>query len=155
MLSRQRPRRTNGTDFRAAETPSSEALNVTVLFTTVKATLHAFRRATNLAFDLGASTRVLLLHQIPYPLPLEQPRVPPDFHARQFYGFWNGESIPVKIDIRLCRDRYLCVSGGLRANSLVVIGAPNTWWPFTQEKRMTRFLRRRGHQVIVATLPAS
>jgi hypothetical protein len=127
-----------------------DALALTVLYTGVSETLAALREAAGLAFQLGATIRILVLEVVPYPLPLEHPRVEPEFRLRQFQSLWKGEPIETRIDVRLCRDARCCLRDELAPNSLVLVGERRTRWPFTREKRIARFLRAEGHQVIRA-----
>jgi hypothetical protein len=40
----------------------------------------------------------------------------------------------------------------LAPHSLVVVGGPRNWWPFSQRNRLLRSLTRAGHHVVsVAT----
>lgn len=123
-------------------------LSLTVLFTTVAATLEALREAAQLAFQLGAQIRILAAQAVPYPLPLEKPPIDPDFRMRQFYTVCEQESIDTVIDIRLCRDALPCIHQALPPNSLVMIGTSSGMRARWRERRMIRSLRRAGHHVV-------
>lgn len=130
--------------------PPRRMLSVTVLFTTVPETLNALQQAAELAFDLEARIRILILQVVPYPLPIDQPPVHPDFRLRQFRTLWKEKRIHTRVDIWLCRDARQCLQNALAPNSLVVIGKRRAWWPFTRARRLERDLYKAGHQVICA-----
>ncbi len=52
----------------------ANALSVTVVFTTVPATLIALQRGGELAQQLGARIRILVPQVVPYPLPIDRPQ---------------------------------------------------------------------------------
>ncbi len=126
------------------------ALPLTVLFTTVPDTLAALREAAHWAHQLGACIRILVPHVVPYPLPIEQPRVDPRFRLRHLRTICEHSSVMTYIEIRLCRDACQCVQEALLPHSLVVVGGRPSRWPFTYEKRLGRKLRNAGHQVVFA-----
>src|SRR5215831_10097659 len=51
------------------------SLHISVLFTSVEATLAALKRAGELAHSLGVRLTLLAPQMVPYPLPLESPPV--------------------------------------------------------------------------------
>jgi hypothetical protein len=122
-------------------------LRVTVVATTIPATLNALRRAGELAHELGAHIRVVIPHVVPYPLPLDHPPVDPDFKARHFRTICPDGAVETTIDVRLCRDAYEAVAQSLGPESLVVIGGEKRWW-FTAEHRLARKLTLAGHHVL-------
>lgn len=126
------------------------ALLLTVLFTTVPGTLAALREAAHWAHQLGACIRILVPYVVPYPLPIEQPRVDPKFRLRHLRTLCEQSSVETRIDICLCRDARQCIHQVLAPRSLVVIGSRPSRWPLTDEKRLGRVLRNAGHQVIFA-----
>lgn len=125
-------------------------LPLTVLFTNVPDTLEALRQAACLAAGLDVSLRVLVTQVVPYPLPIDQPSVAPEFHMRHFHAICQQAPVQLRIDVRLCRDARRCIHDALSPNSLVVIGGQKSWWPFSRDKNIARSLRRAGHQVISA-----
>ena len=127
------------------------ALSVTVLFTTVAATLEAVREAARLALELGARIRILVPSAVPYPLDLERPRVDPLFRLRQFRTLCDEHAVETFIDVRLCRDKRRCIQAALAPHSLVLIGAEASIWPWTSEKLLTKELRDNGHEVILVS----
>lgn len=140
QTSYQAPRRSPDAD--------SNSLPLTVLFTTVGGTLSALREAAILARHLGAQIRILVPYVVPYPLPLDRPRVSPEFRLRYFRTRCSDEAIETRIDVRLCRDVRQCLQQSLYPQTLIVVGGVQSWWPFTFEKRLMRHLSRAGHHVI-------
>ena len=142
--------------YDSSREPASEyssKLPITVLFTTTPDTLHALRKAAHFARQLGASIQILVAHVVPYPLPIDKPRVDPEFRLRQFRSFCEEESIETQIDIRLCRDARQCIHDALRPHSLILIGGGQSWWPLTYGKRLAKRLRRAGHEVVLVSDP--
>src|SRR5215472_4868680 len=86
--------------------PRSEStdrrLNISMVFTSVEATLAALRKAGNLAASLGARITLLAPQVVPYPLPLGSPPVLLDWNERRFRVI--AEQSPVETIVRL----YLC-----------------------------------------------
>jgi hypothetical protein len=121
---------------------------LTVLFTSVKGTLTALREAARIAPQLSAGIRILVPYVVPYPLPIDQPRVDPLFRLRQFRTVCEQESIATRIDIRLCRDALQCVGESLPPDSLILVGISRNWWPFNQERRLMRCLTAAGYEVV-------
>ena len=59
-----------------SETEEAERrLNISVIFTSVEATLAALKKAGALASSLGARITLVVPQVVPYPLPLESPPV--------------------------------------------------------------------------------
>ena len=126
---------------------NEQHLSITVIFTTSAATLHALKRAGELAYQLGGRVRIIVPQVVPYPLPIDRPTVDPNFRLRQFRTFFFQHAIETHIDVRLCRDAHECLKQALAPQSIVLIGGRNRWW-ITREKRLARMLRRSGHQVM-------
>jgi len=130
------------------ENSSEEPLPITVLFTTIEATLPALEEAHQLARGLGAQMRILMPQVVPYTLPLDRPAVDPAFRVRQLCGSLFDPSISVRIEVHLCRDLEAAVAGALRPGSLVVMGCRACSW-LGRERSLARSLRQSGHQVIL------
>jgi hypothetical protein len=129
------------------ENREPNSLAVTVVFTTVPATLIALRRGGELARELGARICILVPQVVPYPLPLDRPQVDPAFKVRQFRTLPADGAIETRIDVRLCRERYHAIAEALAPQSVVLIGGPHHWWR-TPEKRLAKKLSSAGHNVI-------
>ena len=123
--------------------------SLTVVFTTIPATLEALKKGAHLARQLGANIRILVPSVVPYPLNVDKPRVSPEFRLRHFRTFCEKQPIDTSIDVRLCRDAGQCVEDGLSPHSVVLIGGRKTWWPLAPEKFMARRMRKHGHEVIL------
>jgi hypothetical protein len=124
-------------------------MEVVVLHTTVEETLQALKTAAHLADGLSARIRLLVLEVVPYPLPLDRPTVPLPFTRRRFRTLAANSSIETNIDIHLVRDPDKIIESLLEPHSVVVMGAPRTWWP-TAHRRVAKRLQRMGHQVVLA-----
>lgn len=84
--------------------PTQPALEITVLYTKVKATLSALRRAALLARDLGASICILNIRVVPYPRPLDHPPTDRDVLRKNISTLAGGQAIPTRIEICFGRD---------------------------------------------------
>jgi hypothetical protein len=122
-------------------------LSITVVFTTVAATLMALEQGGQLAQQLGARTRILVPHVVPYPLPIDRPPVDPEFRLRRFRTLSVEGAIETQIEVRLCRDSDQTVMQGLPPRSVVLIGGRKRWRP-TRERRLAKRLALAGHHVI-------
>jgi hypothetical protein len=127
-------------------------LDVAVVFTKVPATLKALKMAAELAHNLNARIRLLVPQVVPYPLPLEKPEVPAEFHRKRLQTVASQGAVDTRVELWLCRDRYDALSKALEPDALVVMGVRPTWWP-TAEKALVRKLRRKGYQVILVDSP--
>ncbi|MBV9035503.1 MAG: universal stress protein [Acidobacteriaceae bacterium] len=124
-----------------------QTLPLTVVYTTIESTLAALRYAAELASQLEAQIRILMIQTVPYSLPIDRPQVHPDFRVRQFLTRSANEPIETRIDIRLCRDASTCLLEALQPQSLVLIGTHRRFW-FAREKGWGKILKRAGHHVI-------
>jgi hypothetical protein len=126
-------------------------LNISVVFTSVDATLTALRTAARLASSLSAQITLLVPQVVPFPVPLESPPVLLDWNERRFRVIAAESQVETTVQIYLCRDRLDALQIVLLPRSIVVIGARRRWWP-TPERRLARHLRRSGHEVIVTEM---
>lgn len=127
-----------------------QSLQLTVVFTTVPATLIALRTAGNLARQLGGRIRILVPHVVPYALPLERPSVDPAFKVRRFSTLCCNDEVETRIEVRLCRNAQECVRDALTPESIVLIGGRKSLFP-TWPKYLAKSLGRSGHRVIFIT----
>ncbi len=123
-------------------------LDISVVFTSVDATLTALKEAGNLAGNLGGRITLIVPQIVPYPLPLTSPPVLVDFNERRLRVLASQCRVETRVSIYLCRNPLETLESVLRPHSLVVIGSRKRWWP-TAEKRLAKNLRRFGHQVVV------
>jgi len=125
-------------------------LNICVLFTSPAPTLAALKKAGGLAENLGARITLLVLHVVPFPLPLEDPPVSLGWSRERFRALAAQSPVDTVVRLYLCRDRGETLEQALSPKSVVVIGARNARWPFTAAARLRRQLVRAGHEVIFA-----
>jgi hypothetical protein len=134
----------------AEETDSK--LNISVVFTSVDATLAALQEAGDLlgkqASSLGGHITLIVPQIVPYPLPLASPPVLVDFNERRLWVIASDCRVETRVCIYLCRDPLETLKSVLKPHSLVVVGSRKRWWP-TAEKRLACKLRSAGHEVIV------
>src|SRR5947209_4264273 len=81
-------------------------LPITVLFTTVPATLVALREAASLADKLNAGITLLVPQVVPFPAPLDTPPVLPEFSEHRFQVMARDARVDMDVRICLCRDRF-------------------------------------------------
>ena len=141
--------RTAGSPEPASAHQTDAGLRVTVVFTSVDATLAALKKAGVLASSLNAHITLVVPQVVPYPLPLNSPPVLLDFNERRFRVIASQSPVETMVRIYLCRDPFGTLKSILEPHSLVVLGARKRWWP-TREKRLSKTLRRDGHEVILA-----
>ena len=126
---------------------AGQRLNIAVVFTSVEATLAALKEAGALASSLGARITLLVPQIVPYPLALETPPVLIEFNERRFRLIASRSPVETTVQIYLCRDGLETLTNVLSPGSIVVIGGRKRWWP-TREKKLARYLRRAGHEVV-------
>ena len=122
-------------------------LNITVVFTSVEATLAALKEAGALAGRLCGRITLVVPQVVPYPLPLTSPPVLLDWSERRFRVIASDCPVETKVALYLCRDRVEALTALLSPHSVVVLGGRKRWWP-TSETRLAKTLRRAGHEVI-------
>ncbi len=124
-------------------------LDIAVVFTSIESTLAALRHAGVLADRLAGRITLLVPQIVPFPVPLSSPPVLIDWNEQRFRVIAEASPVDTIVRIYLCRDRNDVLKKVLGRRSLVVLGAPRTWWRFTREKRLARELRRSGHEVVL------
>ena len=122
-------------------------LNISVVFTSIAATLAALKQAGSLANRLGAHITLVVPQIVPRPLPLDSPPVLIDWNENRFRTIASESPVDTSIQIYLCRDRWETLESVLTPHSLVVVGGRKRWWP-TPESRLANKLRKSGHEVI-------
>jgi len=137
-----------GVPARPRTEETGNKLNISVVFTSVEATLEALREAANLASTLGGRITIIVPQIVPYPLPLTSPPVLVDFNERRLQVLASGCKVETRVSIYLCRDRSETLLSVLKPHSVVVLGSRKRWWP-TAEKRLAAKLCRAGHQVVI------
>lgn len=137
-----------GLPGRRAQSETESRLNISVVFTSVEATLAALKEAGALAKTLGAHITLVAPQVVPYPLPLTSPPVLIDWNERRFSVIAAEGKVETTVQIYLCRDRLETLMTVLKPQSLVVVGGRRRWWWPTSEEVLVRTLRRAGHEVI-------
>jgi hypothetical protein len=137
-----------GAPVRPFTEESGSKLDISVVFTSIEATLTALKEAGNLASSLAARITLIVPQIVPYPLPLTSPPVLIDFSERRLRVIASNSKVETRVSIYLCRNPLEILRSVLRPHSLVVIGSRKSWWP-TAEKRLAAKLRHFGHQVVV------
>jgi hypothetical protein len=137
---------TGGPERKIEEAEAS--LEIAVVFTSVESTLSALKAAGALADRLSARITLVVPQIVPYPLPLTNPPVLPDFNERRFRVIVGQSRVETAVRVYLCRDRLETLETVLKPHSLVVIGGRKRWWWPTREEMLAKSLRRSGHEVI-------
>ena len=137
-----------GAPVRPFTEETGSKLDISVVFTSIEATLTALKEAGNLASSLGGRITLIVPQIVPYPLPLTSPPVLIDFSERRLRVIASNSKVETRVSIYLCRNPLEILRSVLRPHSLVVIGSRKSWWP-TAEKRLAAKLRHFGHQVVV------
>ena len=138
-----RPRRS------AASLPRQTApFEVVVLFTGIRETAVALRKAVELTGKLDACITILAPHVSPYPLPLEAPSVSLDHLRKTFESLAKDQPVEVRVVIGLCRDSGQFLQHALRPGSTVVMHVEQRWL-LSRGNRTARRLRALGHNVVL------
>jgi hypothetical protein len=130
---------------------SDPKLEISVVFTSVDATLAALKQAGNLAAGLGGRITLIVPQIVPYPLPLASPPILVDFSERRLRVIASHCRVETRISIYLCREPFETLQSVLKPHSVLVIGSSRQWW-LGAEKRLARKLRHLGHQVIITEM---
>jgi hypothetical protein len=123
---------------------------VIVIFTSVRPTLQALKRAGRLAKGLGGRIRLIVpsitlnsgssKHHLASGASLELP----------LHTIVGNSKIETRIDVRVCRNRWEMLQTVLAPESLIVMAERSRWWP-TAEDRLARCLRAAGHHVLISS----
>jgi hypothetical protein len=124
--------------------------DISVVFTSVEATLVALKEGGVLAKRLGAHITLVVPQIVPY-----SSRIPgrPFLLDRRDWRFSvTAEHTQVETTVHLfpCRDRLDKLITVLNPKSLVVIGGRRRWWWPTAEEVLARDLQKAGYEVILA-----
>jgi hypothetical protein len=123
--------------------------DVSVVFTSVKATLAALKEAGTVAKSLGTRITLVVPQVIPYPsLPSRSLLL--DHCDWRFSVVADHMPVETRVLLFPCRDRLDKLTSVLHPKSLVIIGGRLRWWWPTAEEVLARDLRRAGFEVILA-----
>ena len=125
-----------------------EELEIFVIYTDNLGTLAALRTADQLTKKLEARLRLLMLHEVPYALPLTRPAVNVKFLEDRLLTLVSKTPVDIAAHIYLCRDRRLTLRLILKPRSIVILGGRKRWW--SVEQKLARVLKEDGHHVIFA-----
>jgi hypothetical protein len=96
---------------------------------------------------LNARIEVVLAQVVPYPLPIDEPQVPPSFLMKRLKTLVENAEVEASIRVYLCRDPREALALALPPRSVIVIGERHRWWR-TKERRLGLWLKDRGHLVL-------
>jgi hypothetical protein len=128
-------------------TPAMRTDAVSVVYTTVDATLEAARVAADLAHAMHVPLRVVHFRTVPRQVSVDQPDGLSPIETETFVGRLREEGIIARFRVYLCRDETRTIPFAFRQHSLVVIGGHRSWWP-TRAERWRRALEDAGHFVV-------
>jgi hypothetical protein len=127
---------------------SHRRLNISVVYTSLEATLDALQQANVLASSLAARLTLLVPQVVPYVLPLESPPVLVEFNEKRFRAIASQSPVETSVKIYLCRDKARTLASVLCPASIVVMGGRRRWWWPTRDEVLARELQQAGHEVI-------
>jgi len=122
---------------------TSRKLDLVVPFTTPEQTREALGYAYRLGAGLDAAIRLVRVQVVPFPLPIDQSPVAPEFLTRQMTSFGVKAD---QVDLRFARDFEAGLEGSLARDSVVVLASRHRPWP-TRNERLAAKLRAKGHTV--------
>ena len=123
----------------SAATDGHSELEVFVIFTDHSGTLAALQTADQLTKKLEARLRLLMLHEVPYALPLTRPAVPVGFLEEQLHAWASKIPIDIVAHIYLCRDKCRTVRLILKPRSIMILGGRKRWW--SVDEKLARVLK--------------
>ncbi len=121
-------------------------LRVFVPYTSVELTKAALTGAAVLVRSLDLRITLFAVQLVPFPLPLEQSAVAPDFLEQRLLEIAGEIEAAVDAQLIFARDLDFGMQRVLPPNSLVVVATKKSWWP-TSEAKLARSLARAGHSV--------
>jgi hypothetical protein len=122
--------------------------SIYVLYTSVCCTFAALEKAREWAHLFGNTITVLVVQDVPYVLPLENPPVPMEFISAHINEISRRFSESIRIRAYLCRDRTATLRRILDLNTPIVIATPKRWWP-NSDSRLAKNLHRFGYLAIL------
>lgn len=127
--------------------PAVRADAISVVYTTVDATLEAARVAAELAGAMHLPLRVVHFRTVPRQVLVDQPDGLSPIESEMFLKRLREEGITARMRVYLCRDEIRTIGCAFRSNSIVVIGGRRSWWP-TRAERWRHALESAGHFVV-------
>jgi hypothetical protein len=123
------------------------AVEVAIPFKTPELTSAALESAATLGNELNMNLRLILVHVVPYSLPLDKPSVRQDYLEKNLRRIAERSTVPVHPELVFARDWEEGFRRALRPRSVVLIPIQKSWWR-SHDKRMAERLRKHGHRVI-------
>jgi hypothetical protein len=130
---------------------SSGVLSIVVPYTTPELTRAALKHSAVFGSELEAQIRLIEVHVVPFACPLDRPAVSSQHLERRLRGLAEESPRLVRVELIYTRDQTQTLRKILKPHSLVVIAANRWRWP-SAERKLARFLRRAGHDVMLLTV---
>ena len=105
-----------------AATDAHPELEIPVIFADHSGTLTALQMADHLGEKLDARLRLLMLHEVPYALPLTRLAVSVRFLEDQLFTLVSKTPVDIAAHIYLCRDKCRTVRLILKPRPIVILG---------------------------------
>jgi hypothetical protein len=121
-------------------------LQLVIPYTTPELTRAALKSAAMFTHDLKATVRLIGVHVVPYPCPLDHPDVANEHLKTKLAAVAQVSALPVRAEVVYGRDRQEAFRHVLKPGSLVLLATNKHWWRTAQE-RLARSLSRAGHSV--------
>jgi hypothetical protein len=137
-----------------AEEQGVGQLEVNVIFTDPAATAVALHYAASLARGLSGRISLRAPLVVPLRLSLDESPVSVRFMERRLSDLvyrLGEDAAGATVHLYLCRDRLEALLEVLSPDSLVVIGGRKRWWA-TEESRIAKALRSKGHRVVFVSV---
>jgi hypothetical protein len=127
------------------------SLEVDVIFTGLRSTIAAMQTASELARNLDARIRLVVMQHMPLSWSAECPPVSLNFFEERCrrIALQCAHACEVKIDVYVCWDKWQALRQALSPPSLIVIGGKRRLWR-SQEQKLARRLESEGHRVVFA-----
>jgi len=118
-----------------------------VVFTGSDYIAGALAMAAGIAAVLSAQICILAAQVVPYPLPLADPPVGPEFLERSLLDLAQEFDVDTTVEIYLCRDAAETLNQILPVGATVVIGGRKRWWR-TAEQRLADALAQHQRTIL-------
>lgn len=121
---------------KSQETSVGNLLDIVVVYTDDRSTLDTLGCAAAMSKGLNARIRLICLECVSYASPIDSPAVSVPFRLsalQRLATAANLDSIPIEVDLYVCRDDRQAVEWILDPGSVVLLGNSKrwlpTWWP--------------------------
>ncbi len=134
-------------DGRSQGASSDGNLDLTVIYTTRRATRAALEEADSLADDLDARIKLIVTDAVPYHASLTRGTAAAEVPCGLLRDLLTGLRSVVRVELYRCRDSRQALRDMLPAQSTILIGTGG-FWSRRREQRLAAFLASLGHHVI-------